>query len=523
MTQPNGQGPAVQEFQLRVLDEAVAKSVETPEDIRYTPGVAADRYGLMWFAAAFADEITTWGQAPSVRDAQLKAFLPKESIAASAFASTAMKYAQMSWKLAGPERSQNAGHDVLIRAEWGAGWQPFVATAAMEFLTSDKGAFIEMIRTEDNPAAPVVGIRSLESACCWPTGNPEQPVIFYDRIGGKYHRMKWYQVYQLLEMPIKHPTFHGLQYSALTRVLAGAQLWRNVNQYMTEKTGGRHTRAIHVINGISKLELDDAMTKQQMIADNRLEQRYIQPVIVTALNQDKPSSVATLELATIPEGFDQKEQFSEYIAILALALGTDYGELAPLPGNALGTATQSETMDEKSRKKGVGYFRKLMAHFINNFVLPANVTFEFDEEDLAEETQRAEAQKTRAEGRAVMVTSGELDAAGARQLALDAGDIPQELFDAMAQRDLTEQAIRDEEREKVTRELAAATVVPRAPASSPPPAAGTSGTAPMTATSKELRAGPDEERLQAEDEAAAIVEDGLSIVFKNVRARLQAG
>lgn len=526
------------EFQ-RAVVPGVAFSVETPEKIgnvgpATSGAVIGDRFGLFAIAAGYADGIPEWGTAPTLRDGYLRAFIPREPFLASALASIVARNAQMSWKVDGGTRVSAAAHDLLLNAEWGEGWHAFITKLWLDVLSQDKGGFVELVRATDSPSSPVIHVKTLDAACCWPTGDPEMPVIFFDRVGGKYHRMAWYQVYQVREMPIHHQMFYGLQFSAVTRVLKAAQLYRNVRTYFEEKSAGRFTRAIHVVGGISKTDLADAMELQHQVSDQQSLSRYMQPVVVAAIQPEHSPSVATIELAAMPDGFDSEKWMKEYLTVLAMALMTDYGELAPLPGGGLGTASQSEVMDDKSKKKGSGLFRKLVEQMVNRAILPATVEFSFDEQDKAEELKDAEIRKARAEGRGFMRQNGEVDDAGARQLALDAGDLSPELFAAMNERDLTEAAIRDDERRSVFNEMAGSGASnPEVPVIRPNIVGiggfggqarqrGPIADSAQSGSKGDERAGPDDARLAEEADAADAVEAALTRIGKNIRRKLRA-
>lgn len=456
------------------IEKAVTRSRQTPEDATQSLAPGADGFGILWFASQFANAIVPWGNAPTVRDAQLKAFLTTEPVAASAFATVVGQYAAFAWKLEGPEQSKNAAHDLLHQAQWGKGWADFISLLAWDYLSQDKGAFIEIIRASDSPSAPCVGIKHLDASACWPTGDPEEPVIYFDRKGGKYHKLKWYQVWQLSELPMSHPVHHGLQLSALSRVLQQAQTWFNIETYEEEKTGGRHAKAIHMVSGIPQAAVDamqDALKGHQENADQRGLSRYIQPLIYSTLSPEAKASVATLELSAMPEGWDKEKAFKVYMTVLSMALLSDYQEFAPLPGGNLGSGSQSEVLDQKAAKKGPGLFRKRVEHMMNFAgILPRNVEFSYDEQDIDEEAKRAEIKKTRADTVVSLMGASIVDAAGARQILLDDGDISEELFNQLNARDLTENSIRDDERQKVMTELRRGTAMPGTPTTTPQPA-----------------------------------------------------
>lgn len=526
------------------------RSVETlPPKDQAPMSVGDGGWGILAFAGTVGDEIPQWGTLIQRRDAMLRNFIVSEPFCAGAFASVIARYAAFSWTLnGGGPRTTAACQDMLLSANFGGGWADFISEITMDYLTSDKGAFVELIRTADRPDAPVIGLHALNSLQCWSTGNPEVPVIFWDQLSGQYHRLQWYQVHHLREIPMSSPLMNRarvfrLQMCALSRVLLHVKAFRSILEYLDEKTSGRHHKAIHVVAGISRNELQDALTKQENAADARQLLRYIQPVVVTALDPGATPKVATLELSTLPDGFDIEKTWRMYISCLALGLLTDYQDLAPLPGGNLGTSSQSIMLDKKAKAKGAGLFRKQITHMMNRVVLPAGVEFEFDEQDLDEDQAAALARETRAKGRSLMKATGEVDDLGARQIALDDGDISAELFEAMQQRDLTEQAIRDDEREKVIREQIMQRGRPAGPVmeEAPPTTISPSGrviAAPGSATAlpgvlaegekptspapgvKATREEVEPQIRAAEVEAAAVVEAALARGYRALAKRL---
>ena len=109
----------------------------------------------------------------------------------------------------------------------------------------------------------------------------------------------------------------------------------------------------------------------------------------------------TIEMVTMPEGWDPEVQFKQYMNMIAMAFASDYQEFAPLPGGGLGTGAQSEMLHLKSRGKGPGLFMKLMSHGLNFRVFPSTAQFVYTEQDLQAEEQEARIKFIRAQGREV--------------------------------------------------------------------------------------------------------------------------
>lgn len=401
---------------------------------------------MMFLTAHLGDEIEPWGRNVKHRDRQLRESITIEPLFNSALGTVCSRNATFSWKLDGPEEETSRLQEVLQNAEFGAGWAEFVLKLSIDLYTQDSGAFFEIIREKDTPDSKVVGIANLDAARCYPTGNPEEPVWYVDRLN-QYHKMKWYQVVQILEVPAAYETMPGLQYCAYTRLLIQAQIMRDTEIYTKEKVGGRNPRAITLIQGVKAADVTAAVQSAAVLNDSMGRLRYSNPILVSSADPNATVDFKTLEVASLPDGFDADLNQKQYLTILALAFMTDYQEFAPLPGGGLGTGSQSEVLDKKSRGKGPGLFMKLVMQAINFRVLPKSVQFSWDEQDIQEDKVVAEVKEIRANYRKVMLESGQITIEVAWMMMLQDGDLTQEQYDLL---------LKQQEEKRLEEEAAAA-------------------------------------------------------------------
>lgn len=398
-------------FQASVIDFPKADSFSGP----YSPFVLG--------MAEVADSFTKWGTNVSKRDQELREFWPSESMLAGAIYSVCARNAAYEWKLEGPDKTVEAVEYILNNAITAgqSGWMPFITALSEDLYGTDNGAIFEIIRKDER--SPVVGIAHLDSVNCFRTGDPKYPIIYRDR-NSKLHKMPWYNVATITDMPSTTEKMNGVGYSAVTRVLRSAQIMRDLAQYKHEKVSGQFYRAIHFVGGVAKSEIEDVQNRGLEEARNQGLVRYIMPLIIASLDPEKPVSSETIELASLPDNFDLDTELKWYIASLALGLGTDYQDFAPLPGGAIGTGTQSEILHRKSRGKGPAWFMEMVTNIFKwRGIVPRNVEFQFIEQDLMAESDQARLRKLRAEERAIRIQSGEIDLETARELARLSGDM----------------------------------------------------------------------------------------------------
>jgi len=386
---------------------------------------------FLWLGAAYAGaHVPEWGVAPAARDRYLRQFYKTENVLAAAIAIVASRNAAMEWKLTGPKNAVTTCHNMLSNANMTKGMTNFVWQLSVDLYTQDKGAFVEIVkRNPDDPNSGTIGLNILDPESCMLTGNALHPVIYQD-LAGKYHKLPWYRVYHATEMETSDQKKRGLQVSAVSRVLAYADKHKSLTQYETEKISGQHTKAIHVIQGVNKAEVEAALKASKFQAEASGQIRYSQPAVMAAINPEAKIDHKMIELAMLPESWDKSEDFKEYLTVIAMALLTDYLELAPLPGGNLGSASQSEQLDKKSRAKGAENFRKLLSHMMNHAgILPQSVEFAWIDNDADAEQNQATQTKTRAEARKAMIDNGEITVPSALKMALDAEDIDQDIYD----------------------------------------------------------------------------------------------
>jgi hypothetical protein len=402
-----------------VLD-AVKRTVQVTPPVEATAPIDS----LVLYFASMADVVPQWGSEVARRDKMLRQLFIKEPMVAGAVFSIVAGNAAFRWEVQSESEDLVALVTGMLRmAQFGSGWTDFVSRITIDLLMQDNGAFIEVVRAEDKPDSPVLGIAALESYRCQRTGNPTKPVIYTDE-KSKRHKLNWWNVIPIVEMPSSIKTMRGMQYSAMSRVLTAAQIMRDIMIYRGEKVGGRFQRVLHIVGGPAKQDIKRALNMDQEDADNRGQARFMLPTILASLDPSKPVSHVEIPLASLPDNFDLEQEMKWYITTMAMAFGRDYQDFAPLPGGNLGTSHQSEILHEKSKGKGPSLFMEIMTYAMNyrGIVPYPAAKFQFKELDLADAFNAQKTKRLKAETRASMIKSGEITPEAARLMAIEEGD-----------------------------------------------------------------------------------------------------
>lgn len=424
---------AVEFDQADVERRSVIINPDVPDSKNPVPSYSTN--SIWWTTNSTIDEVPAFGVGKQ-RDIFLRNFITKDNLFLSALGLICSRNAGFSWKIDGPPRTAERLRDVLDTANFGKGWHDLILKTCVDLYTQDDGAFWEVVRAEDSPSSPLIGINHLDSGRCYHTGAPEAPVIYIDNLG-RGHLLPWYGVITFADMPVTLERFYGKQYSAITRLIQQIKITRNYNTLDEEKSSGRETHIIHLVKGITTQQLQDAINGAQATADGRGFTRYVSPVVVGTLDPKADVGVASIELASKPKDFDPEVAMKHYILQVAMAFMSDYQEFAPLPGGGLGTGRQSETLHLKSQGKGPALFMKLVEHALNFRIFPKNAKFTYTELDVQAEQAMADVKAVRAQTRSVRIASGEITPQVARQMANDEGDLPQELLNLMGEMDVT--------------------------------------------------------------------------------------
>lgn len=400
----------VNEFPKQAINQSV--QVQPPAN----GGASATMMTFTLQFAAAGDTIFKWGTNVKGRDRQLRDFWPTESYMAGAVATVCFRNSVFDWEIDGTsERVNQAVTDMLLGAVAGdmIGWIPFVQRLSQDLYTQDNGAFIELVRDPGVDAnskfkeamAPVLGIANLDAAQCTRTGNARYPVLYVDR-NGREHKLAWWQVIAMSDFPSASEKMNGVGYCAVSRALRLAQIMRSIALFKDEEVSGRNIKRINLVGGVGQQQIKDAITRTSEEADNKGFSRYIEHAVLAGLDPEKPVSVAEVNLASLPEGFDFDQEMQWYISGLALDFGVDYQEFAPLPGGNIGSAAQSMVLHRKSSGKGPRTWMDSIANAFKVYgVLPRDTKLVFNDKNEQEELERQEVRTAALEEAAIAARS----------------------------------------------------------------------------------------------------------------------
>lgn len=363
------------------------------------------------------------------RDDVLRSTLFYESGWASTIYIATTKMSSLSWFMKGIGLRARRSRDLMMEADGGQGYVAFLSKHLRDFLTTDNGAFIEVVRSSGADGSRIIGIFHLDSRRCMRTGDPDIPVIYRDR-KNKLHELKAHEVISISDMPEPGDTWFGVGYCAASRAYNSIYRQFAMERYITEKMTGRRPTSLHFVNNINEVGIRNAIETAESEAASRGYYSYLGAIIVPNIDPSSAPGVATIDMVGLPEGFNAEQERRNTYLVYANAIGLDPQEVDPqlLASKAMGTGAQARVIDDKASGKGLVAWRQMFTHLVNEHLIPDTVTFFFKERDYRDQIQEAELQKMRTDLMAARVSAGFITPQQGLQLLVDVDDLPQEFI-----------------------------------------------------------------------------------------------
>lgn len=368
------------------------------------------------------------------RDRMLTSTLDLEDMWASAVNKAVTKIAVRGYEVQDNDdstRRTEAGQALARDFDGPAEYRSGMSKVVQDFLLCDNGWFVEVARVSKSPSSKVRALYHLDSFRCYRTGNLDYPVLYLDW-EGTWHKLRGDQVIYGSDMPSPRSRMFGRGRCAASRAFQTIIKLSAVETYFREKITGSRALALHFIMGVNKTQLEGAMETSEAEKIRKGHVLYKGAVMIPMMPSDKGLNIATIDLASVPDGFDvdqvQRDGYKRY----ALALGLNPDELVERAAglNSGASAQVSENAAEESG--GLPYFVKSFEDKINFLVMPKPTIFQIKTNDIRDRQLKAALDKTIADTISVMrgnaAAPGWINDAMALQLSVDESILPEEFL-----------------------------------------------------------------------------------------------
>ena len=366
-------------------------------------------------------------------DEVLAATLDLEDMWASAVNQAITKLAVRGFTIADTDdsdRRTSKAQRLVVNLDGPACYREGTSKLVHNFLTCRNGCFLEVAREGKSPASRPLALYHLDAHRCRRTGSLEYPVVYWDS-QGHWHALRAADVIYFADMPSPRAALYGTGRPAAERAFKTIAKLAAVETYFREKITGARALKLVFISGVGKKKLEQVKETSDLEMARRGFVTYKGAVVVPS-DGDNPITIAEVDLAGVPDGFDVDKERKDAYLRYANALGIPVQDIQPLSGQGLGTGTQAIILDEAASGQGLAYFTKMLEDKLNWLIMPKATTFTFDTNDLRDKKQRADVQKTQTDN--IMTLRGTAQAPGiitadqALNMAADQGIVPKEFL-----------------------------------------------------------------------------------------------
>lgn len=333
------------------------------------------------------DEEPKWNPIyPNWRDRYLLEFARSEPMIASAIYSMKTRMGTLNLTINGPQRAKKRAQDLIKNPGLVDSFPTVVQKLSSDLDNSDNGAFMELWKPgspEKAPpkGSPVLGFAHLDSRLCWRSFDPEFPVWYTNPVTGQIRKLHKDRVVYAADNPQPVELARGLGFCSVSRALRMVRVFRNMQIFIDEKVGGRFTRAIGAISGVSAGQVKRALEQHKDEQDSKGYVVYNDiPFLIDPSTEGKNDiKILLQDLAAVPDGFSFRDDADLYAYILAFCFGVDAREFWPATQSGA-TKADATVQNMKARGRGIGNRIQTLEMFVRA-ALPETVEAEYDYTD----------------------------------------------------------------------------------------------------------------------------------------------
>lgn len=295
------------------------------------------------------------------------------------------------YEIQGDDNSADYFQAIFMNADFGRGWSSFLGKLIKDYLRFDGGAYIELI-APGNPLEPIhtaiAGLAVLDSLRCYPTGDPEYPIVYYDVLGGM-HVLHTTRVIRVYDGQDSDEYSFGYGECALSRCISAVVREVLINRYTEQQLDDNFPPGILIFKNITDTKLRQAIKQMEDERSTDFRGTWGRTVKLFGLDTSTMPEVESVPFSNSPEKFDLIEYKNLNAREIASGIGIDVQDFWEITQRSnLGTATQSEILHQKAKGNTYGTLLKTLERALNQ-ALPEYMEFAFQYKDPEEDEQEA--------------------------------------------------------------------------------------------------------------------------------------
>jgi len=365
---------------------------------QFAPGawggmVGGDALGFLW--PRTAEMLPRWGTYECDLALRVMHYTQHNSLVGGAVQVFIEKFLSIPHEISGGKNLTFRWQDILAESEFGEGYDVLVGKGLVDYLTLNRGWFMELVSygKPDTPikeGAKILGINHLDAMRIQFTGNREYPYLYMSEWGGELHKMHYTRVIRVARQPSPDTMWYGMGKSSLYDALTVANAQILLGKHQNELLSDMPPPGIVLFNNVTALEVKTAMTQFEMMRVRDGQNVFRAPLSMSSKDPSQPATVTFVPMSTVPENFNYKEYMDIHVNLTALSFGLDPQDLWPLTGSSIGTGQQSKVLAAKTDVKGPGFLANILTPIWNFRVFPPAMEWKYKAQNPEQDRQTAD-------------------------------------------------------------------------------------------------------------------------------------
>lgn len=354
-------------------------------------GLVGDTMGFLW---PRADLLPRWGSYECDLALRVLHYTQHNALVGGATQAYIEKFLSIPYEISGGRNLTYQWQDIFFEAEFGEGYDVLVTKGLVDYLTLNRGWFMEVVSygSPDTPlqeGAKILGINHLDALRIYFTGNREWPYIYQSEWGGGLHKLHTTRIKRVVRQPSPDTSWFNMGKSALYDALTVANAQVMLGRHQNEMLNDLPPPGIVLFSNVKPDEVETAMRQFEYERIRDGQNVYRAPLSLNSKDPAQPATVTFIPLSTVPEGFDYEKYMTQHVNLAALNYGLDPQDIWPLSGQALGTGAQSKVLEAKTSVKGPGYLATLLTREWNK-LLPRPLEWKYKAQNADQDKASAE-------------------------------------------------------------------------------------------------------------------------------------
>lgn len=380
-------------------DSAIAIQDNVDNSVReFYPGVWGGLVGgggILW--GGLPDLLPPWGTPQCDRELRVYHYMLHNQLWAGAHDIWQQKVLSTPYEISGGRNLTFKWQDIFMEGEFGQGYDELLAPFITDYLTLNRGGFMEIVSYGDpdtplEEGARVLGLNHLDALRIVFTGNLEYPFIYYSEYTNTAHRLHRTRVIHLAHSPSPDTRMFGMGRSPLYAALSSVNAQIMLGKHQNEMLSDLPPAGLIIFTNVKTEDVQNAMVMFEAQRRKEGQQVYRAPMQIEGLDPAQPVTVTFVPLSAVPENYNRKEYMEIDVNLLALNLQLDPQDIWPLANAGLNGGEQSKILAFKTEVKGPGYFETRLERVWNR-ITPRPLEFKYKAQNAEQDKATADIAK----------------------------------------------------------------------------------------------------------------------------------